>query len=226
MNFERGKDPLRSMGIGHSQKREFTSIIEAAEWALLFPAEYTDGQITKWTREMLHSGKLEIPSHANTGWLQMVKWMKNNIQIPELMSGPNVFSGDTIGLKDAKAIVDLMREMIPVYLMKEENLMANYKTALRELYDHVGFKEDRVVYPIDDATEYFWMIDGSSVRFADTEEKLHNEEAWEYYQDDIYQQRFYNKWVYEGKDLTMIFCDSHVDGMKWFRVFSNTKRIK
>jgi len=224
MNFERGKDPLRSMGIGHSQKREFTSIIEAAEWALLFPAEYTDGQITKWTREMLNSGRLEIPSHANTSWLQMVKWMKDNIQIPELMS---VFiSGDKIGLKNAKAIVDLMREMIPVYLMKEENLMANYKTALRELYDHVGFKEDRVVYPIDDRTDKYWTLDGDSVvRYAETEEKLRDEAAGEYYEEEIYKQRFYSKWIYEGQDLTMIFVDPHVDGMRYFAIFGNSKKI-
>jgi len=220
MNFERGKDPLRSMGIGHSQKREFASIREAAEWALLFPAEYTDGQITKWSRDMISSGRLELPNGVHTGWLQMVKWMKDNIRIPSL------FGNEKIGLKEAKNVIDLMREMIPVYLMKGDNLMANYNTALKELYDHVGFKEDWVVYPVDDRTDMFWSLDGdSAVRYSETEEKLKDEAAGEYYEDEIYKQRFYSKWIYEGQDLTMIFVDTHVDGMRYFAIFSNSKKI-
>jgi len=220
MNFERGKDPLRSMGIGHSQKREFASIREAAEWALLFPAEYTDGKITKWTREFLNNGQISIPGRIEHGWLQMVKWMKDNIRIPSLMIDGR------IGLKDAKTIIDLMREMLPFHLMKGENLMTNYKTALQELYDHVGFKEDWVVYPIDDRTDKYWALDGdSAVRYAETEERLKDEADGEYYEDEIYKQRFYSKWIYEGQDLTMIFCNPGVDGMKYFAIFSNSKKI-
>jgi len=103
------------------------------------------------------------------------------------------------------------------------NLMENYKKVLDAIYEHVGFKEDWVVYPLDDCTQSYWILGEDFVRYADTIELL--ESDGDYYQDDIYTQRFYDKHVYEGADFTMVFCDPHVDGMKWFRIFDNTKRI-
>lgn len=105
------------------------------------------------------------------------------------------------------------------------SLISKYNKALQDLYDHVGFKEDWVVCPIDDCTDSYWFTDGDTVRYAKTIKDLKDEDAGEYYSDDIYTQRFYSKWIYEGKDYTMIFCDPHVDGMKWFRVFSNDKKF-
>jgi len=102
-------------------------------------------------------------------------------------------------------------------------LISNYNKALQAIYEHVGFVEDWVVYPIDDCTESFWCVDGNSVKYADTEEKF-NSDGY-YYLDDIYTQRFYSKWVYEGEKYTMIFCNPGVDGMKWFRIFDNAKRL-
>lgn len=103
-------------------------------------------------------------------------------------------------------------------------LIKDYEKSLQAIYDHVGFVEDWVVYPIDDCTDKFWNTDGETVYYADSEEEFKTEEG-NFYSDDVYEQRFYDKWVYEGKDFTMIFCDPHVDGMKWFRIFDNTKRM-
>ena len=97
-------------------------------------------------------------------------------------------------------------------------LIKNYQNALQAIYDHVGFVEDWVVYPIDDQTDSFWEINGESVQLGPSINEI------EMYQDEIYTQRFYNKHVYEGLEFTMIFCDPHVDGMKWFRIFDNKKR--
>lgn len=47
-----------------------------------------------------------------------------------------------------------------------------------------------------------------------------------YYVDEIYAQRFYEKWVYRGNEFTMIFVDTHMDGNKFFAVFSNDKEVK
>lgn len=104
-------------------------------------------------------------------------------------------------------------------------MLKKYNDALQAIYDHVGFEEDWVVCPIDDCTESYWQCDGKTVEYADSLEEFHSGEG-NYYVDDIYTQRFYDKHIYEGKDFTMIFCDPHVDGMKWFRIFDNTKRIK
>jgi hypothetical protein len=116
------------------------------------------------------------------------------------------------------------------YILNSEdmNIIDNYNKALQKIYDHVGFKESWVIYPIDDCTDMFWSIIGSSVKYVETIDKL-NSEKGEYYQDDIYPQRFYDKWIYKGESYTMVFCDSHVDGvdgMKYFRIFDNSKEIK
>lgn len=108
-------------------------------------------------------------------------------------------------------------------------LIENYNDALSKLYEHVGFKEDWVVFPISDCTEYFWDIAYDSlykcecVRYSETIEKFNSD--GDYYSDIIEQQRFYDKWVYIGKDITMIFCCPGVDGMKYFSFFDNSKRL-
>lgn len=103
-------------------------------------------------------------------------------------------------------------------------LIESYQKALQDIYNHVNFTEDWVVYPIDDCTEYYWNTDNITVNYATSEKELKNKTG-NYYEDDVYKQRFYEKWIYEGKEITMIFCDPHVDGMKWFRIFDNAKRI-
>ena len=108
--------------------------------------------------------------------------------------------------------------------IRDNNLMENYNKALQELYDHVGFVEDWVICPIDDCTDKYWDTDGQIVRFHENKENLYSEEG-DYYQDDIYTQRFYKKHIYEGEIYIMIFCDPHVDGMHWFRIFDKNKRI-
>lgn len=108
-------------------------------------------------------------------------------------------------------------------------LVKDYQKALDAIYEHVGFQEDWVVCPLDDKTDYYWFIinDKSTVKhtvkFANSLEDLFSQ--GEYYEDDIYTQSFYSKWVYEGEDFTMIFCDPHVDGMKWWRLFDNKKKV-
>ena len=105
-------------------------------------------------------------------------------------------------------------------------IIENYEAAKQALYDHVRFKEDWVVYAIDDFTSMFWEIDGGHVRHAKTVSDLQDNEKGNFYEDEIYTQRFYEKHVYEGAELTLIFCDPHVDGCRWFKIFDNSKRIK
>ncbi len=45
----------------------------------------------------------------------------------------------------------------------KNNLMKNYSKALQDIYDHVGFVEDWVIYPIDDRTDYYWDITDEGV---------------------------------------------------------------
>ena len=102
------------------------------------------------------------------------------------------------------------------------SIMNDYNEAVQKLYNHVGFVEDWVICPIDDCTDKYWRVDENTVKFADSVEQFNSD--GDYYEDEIYTQKFYKKWVYEGKELTMVFCDPHTDGMKWFRVFDNSKK--
>ena len=102
-------------------------------------------------------------------------------------------------------------------------LIKDYQKALDAIYEHVGLKEEWVVCPLDERIDSYWDTDGKIVRFADSIEQFYSN--GDYYQDDIYTQRFYDKHIFEGKDFTLIFCDPHTDGMKWWRLFDNKKRV-
>ena len=104
-------------------------------------------------------------------------------------------------------------------------LMQNYNNAEKLLYEHVSFTPDWVMCPIDDCTDKFWCIEGQTVKYAETIEAL-KDESGNHYEDDIYTQRFYEKHVFEGDKLTMVMCDPHTVGVKWFRFFDNRKRQK
>lgn len=73
-------------------------------------------------------------------------------------------------------------------------------------------------------SEYFWKCDGDSVVYAKSTDEL-DSESGDYYSDDVYKQRFYRKHVFRGEDFTLIFCDPHVDGCKWFKVFYNSMEV-
>lgn len=102
-------------------------------------------------------------------------------------------------------------------------LIEDYKNALQAIYDHVGLVEDWVVCPIDDATRFYWSLAKGRVGFSESLEDLETQEG-EYYEDEIYTQRFYKKHVYKGKDFTLVFCDTKTDGMKYWRLFDNKLR--
>lgn len=103
-------------------------------------------------------------------------------------------------------------------------LIENYNKALQEIYDHVGFVEDYVVYPISDCTEHYWWLSDESIYYGETKYDV-LAETDKYYSSEIYKQLFYSKWVYRGKDFTMIFSNPGVDGMKYFDIFDNSKEI-
>lgn len=127
------------------------------------------------------------------------------------------------------------------------NLMKNYKEALQAIYDHVGFVEDWVVYPIEDYTEMYWKItpeysswmremhekqtgeklepsESQSVVFHEIRESVEDRDG-NNYEHEIYTQRFYEKHIYRGSELVLIFVDTHTDGNKFFGIFSVDKEI-
>ena len=108
------------------------------------------------------------------------------------------------------------------------NLLTNYERAKQAIYNHVGFTEDWVIYPIYDLSEMYWKSHVNEkgyghVEYANT---MKNVGMGDGYSAEIYTQRFYEKWVYSGLIYTMIFIDPQVDGMKYFAIFDNALQIK
>jgi hypothetical protein len=106
-------------------------------------------------------------------------------------------------------------------------LLDQYFEIQKKIYEYFGYTEDWRVIPLDDARKYYWHITGDGhgdqVRFAKHEENLFSFTVDDGYSNDIYTQRFLPKWVYRGKDYTMICVDTHTDGNKFLQVFDNTK---
>ncbi len=103
-------------------------------------------------------------------------------------------------------------------------LLDEYLTLQKQLFEYFGYVEDWVKIPIDDARAYFWRCDGHTVRFATTEEGLAAQSGDEYYENEVYTQRFLPRWVYEAVEYTMICVDTRTDGNKFLQIFSNDKR--
>lgn len=107
-------------------------------------------------------------------------------------------------------------------------LLDDYFKLQDEIYKYFGYVEDYVVIPIDLGLGYYWKIIGNEatgiVRFSESLDLL-NCDVGEYYEHTIYTQRFLPKWVYRGKDYTMICVDTQVDGNKFLQIFSNDKEV-
>jgi len=103
-------------------------------------------------------------------------------------------------------------------------LLDDYFDIQEKIYKHFGYCEDWVVIPMEDARDYFWRLDEDEgiVRFADTPELL-IDPAGNYYENEIYTQRFLDKWVYRADGYTMICVDTHTDGNKFLQIFDNRK---
>ncbi len=94
---------------------------------------------------------------------------------------------------------------------------------LGAIFKEFGYEESWCVYPIIDSRECLWAILGSDtdgeVKYADTQEEWDSD--GDYFVDEIYTQRFLEKWVYRAKSHTLILVYTSVDGNCFLRVFAN-----
>lgn len=108
-------------------------------------------------------------------------------------------------------------------------LLKEYFELQKKVHEYFGYVEDWKVIPLEDSTEMFWTLDQNSdgsgeVRFAESLEQLHSE--GDYYENEIYTQRFLPKFVYEGEEYTMVCVDTHTDGNKFLQIFANDKKVE
>ncbi len=102
-------------------------------------------------------------------------------------------------------------------------LFDDYLDAKKQVFEYFGYAEDWAVIPLDDSREFYWYLDGEgpgTLCYAKTETELKNQNG-DYYESEIYTQRFLPKWVYRGADYTLVCVDTHVDGNKFLTVLSN-----
>lgn len=102
--------------------------------------------------------------------------------------------------------------------------------AMREaIFKDFGYIEDWRVLPLDDSREMFWKLDGTGpgeVTFAESIEALEEEDDERTYSNLIYTNCHLSKWVYEGKELTMICVDTQTDGNQFLQIFRNKNRVQ
>lgn len=102
--------------------------------------------------------------------------------------------------------------------------LEQYFKLQQEIYDYFGYHEDWCIIPMDDCTRFYWRLTGTgpgTVQFAETIEQLESE--GDYCENEIWTQRFLPKWVYRGKDYTMVVVDPHTDGNHFLQIFDNEK---
>lgn len=108
-------------------------------------------------------------------------------------------------------------------------LLDDYLKLRQQVFDYFGYVEDWRVLPLDDSREYFWFLTserhGGEVHFAKTEQEL-AEQSGNYYVNEVYTQRHLPKWVYRGKDYTLVVVDTHTDGNQFLQIFSNLNERK
>ena len=99
------------------------------------------------------------------------------------------------------------------------------KQSLEDFYEYIGFVPNWVEYAIDFCLNDYWDTDGDTIWYGDNEDDV-KYLSGDHCEDEVYTQRFYNEWVYTGEKYTMIFAHPGVDGINWFKVFDNSKRVK
>ena len=114
--------------------------------------------------------------------------------------------------------------------MKIESLIEKFFAMQDEVFKYFGYVQDWKVIPLDPQMGCSWMIcgpeDSSSTKIAWTKPNASFTEPLikkgeQLYTGTIYTQRFLPKWVYRGKDYTMIAVDTHCDGNQLFMIFEN-----
>lgn len=109
-------------------------------------------------------------------------------------------------------------------------LLKQYFDIQQQVFDYFGYKEDWVAIPLSDETRMSWFIEedgnGGGQVFYHEKFTLDDATGGAFYGGSIYTQRFLPKWVYRGKDYTMVSVDTHTDGNKFLMVFDNAKEVK
>jgi len=111
--------------------------------------------------------------------------------------------------------------------MKQKSIIEKFFEMQDEVFKYFGYTEDWKVIPLDPQLGRHWMICGpvnkSSTGVVWSDETLTEKSIREgiIYSGTIYTQCFLPKWVYRGKDYTMVSVDTRCDGNQLLVIFEN-----
>lgn len=114
-----------------------------------------------------------------------------------------------------------------------------FEDAQQAIFDHCGYEENWRAIPLEDSREYYWTVDQFErewCKFSPKKEGLeywleeHEDEYGKYgdclYKDEIFTYYHLPKWVYRGKEFTIVCVDTNTDGNKFLRIFRNDHEVK
>jgi len=104
------------------------------------------------------------------------------------------------------------------------------------IHNYFGYKEDWVTIPLHDLRGLWWFMRGATDDKGSGGEVVFQYDRNEPFDLDqvkdghcvsytVYTQRFLPKWVFRGKDFTMISVATGVDGNKYLAIFSNDEEV-
>ena len=118
--------------------------------------------------------------------------------------------------------------------MNIDKLLKTYNQTLKDIHEAFGYVEDWVTIPLQDLTDEEWGL-----RISDGKHKCDGlmylngsgilcygdfDDENNYYESEIYTQRFLPKWIYKTETHTMISVNTGCDGNKYLSILSNDKQ--
>jgi len=118
-------------------------------------------------------------------------------------------------------------------LKGDSTIIDKYLKAEKDLYDHVGFEEGYVMYPIDISTEVFWHCDEKQEELTYSKDKNNlieyisdgDHDENNIYTSEIVSPCYHKKGIYRGSKYTAIVADPQVDRCQWLMFLDNEKEV-
>lgn len=101
-------------------------------------------------------------------------------------------------------------------------LLHKFKNIRQQIFDYFGYIEGNFVFPIEDATHYFWILNGNKINYANSNYNLINQTN-HYYIDTMYNQKFLSKVIYRRSEYTMFIIDNKDNTL--LKIFDNSKEL-
>lgn len=106
-----------------------------------------------------------------------------------------------------------------------ENMLTEHRKSQENIFDYFGHKETARNYPLEDQTDNFWTLKGSTLRISESDSGLKDDDdCWEFKLLPAHLSRE-DKNIYAKNDYTMMLCDTFSNGNYVLCVLKNSNQI-